>query len=241
MPKTYFQFKQFTIHQDKCAMKVCTDSCVFGSVLPSKNYKNNFITSALDIGSGTGLLSLMYAQINNQAKITAIELDKNAAIQANENIIQSTFKNQINIKNIDFTNFTNAEKFDLIFSNPPFYENELKSNNNNKNIAHHSTNLSIELLLKKSKELLLEDGVFCLLLPYKRMLELEKLFTENKLFIYKKIILRQNEARKGFRLIYFLNKESLDTKIIEEEIIIKKGNEYSKKFKDLLSEFYLNL
>jgi tRNA1Val (adenine37-N6)-methyltransferase len=223
MANTYFQFKQFTIHQDKCAMKVCTDSCVFGSVLPIHTLKGNKITNTLDIGTGTGLLSLMYAQLNEDATITALEIDKEATQQANDNIEQSIFKHRINVYNYDFNDYENQQKFDLIFCNPPFYENDLKSNIKSKNIAHHSTSLTIGDLLKKSKDLLNIDGIICLLAPHKRSAALEILFEENNLFYYRKINMHQNE------------------KINEEEIIIKNEKNYTQKFNHLLQDFYLNI
>ena len=98
MANNYFQFKQFIIQQDKCAMKVCTDACLFGAIIATQNSQ---VTNCLDIGTGTGLLSLMFAQKNNAAKIDAVELDAAAATQAAENIAASPWAANIQVYNKD--------------------------------------------------------------------------------------------------------------------------------------------
>jgi len=142
MANPFFQFKQFIVYHDRCAMKVTTDSCVFGAwVAGDMAREERKITTALDIGSGTGLLSLMIAQ-KNDLDIDAVEIDKEASLQSQENIAASPWKDRIQVENEDARQFRGVSKYDCIVSNPPFYENELTSERKTKNIAHHSEELT---------------------------------------------------------------------------------------------------
>src|SRR5205085_2984467 len=118
---SYFQFKQFRVQQEATAMKVSTDACIQGAWTPIEP----FVKNVLDIGTGTGLLSLMVAQRNNHILIDAIELDENAAQQATENIHASPWGDRINIVNGDIRNYTFNRQYDLIICNPPFFQNSL--------------------------------------------------------------------------------------------------------------------
>ena len=144
MSNTYFQFKQFKIEQDKCAMKVCTDSCLFGAWL----HVEENVKTILDIGCGTGLLSLMLAQ-KSAAKIDAVEIDASAYLQAKQNIESSIFSNNISIFNEDILQFSAHEKYDFIVCNPPFYENEKVSETHGEKLAKHSLKLTLENLIQK--------------------------------------------------------------------------------------------
>jgi len=135
MANTYFQFKQFTVQQDKCAMKVTTDSCLFGSLSPTLS-EGEGVLNVLDIGTGTGLLSLMFAQKKQNALIEAIEIDKDAFEQAKENIAASPWSYRINIIHADARNYPFPQKYDVIISNPPFYQNVLNTDDKMKNITH---------------------------------------------------------------------------------------------------------
>ena len=147
MANNYFQFKQFTVYQGGCAMKVCTDACIFGAVVSAQAGNNPLIKNVLDIGTGTGLLSLMMAQ-KTAALIDAIEIDPLAFVQAAKNFEQSPWHNKLTIHNTDVLEFHPEKKYDLIISNPPFFEGDLKSENRKKNAAKHDTTLTLEMLLK---------------------------------------------------------------------------------------------
>lgn len=236
MSNSYFQFKQFIIHQELCAMKVCTDSCLFGAIA-SHFLKNKNIQSILDIGTGTGLLSLMLAQKIN-AEIDAIDIDKSACLQANQNFNASIFKNQINLFETSIQNFQSTKKYDFIISNPPFFENHLKSELQNKNVAIHSEQLTLKELATYIKNLLTENGIFAVLLPFERtQYFIEKM---NSLFLIEKIIVHQTHNHKAFRSILFFSKTK--SVLYKKNIYIKNtNNSYTAEFINYLKDYYLYL
>ena len=243
MANSYFQFKQFTIHQDRCAMKVTTDACLFGAwVAEEVRSGEPGVRSSLDIGTGTGLLALMLAQKNFETKILAIEIDKDAAEQATNNIDSSLWKGKVDILETNVKEFSFPEKFDLIISNPPFYEKELRSDADKKNIAHHSENLTLKELLGIIKDNLNTTGSFFLLLPYKRNDEIKKLFKDHQLHVSKMIFVRQSVKHDYFRIFIKgnLNAEEKGTEF--DEISIRDDKQqYTNEFVMLLKDYYLHL
>jgi len=237
MANSFFKFKQFTVHQDKCAMKVCTDACLFGAIAAQIKAAN-----ALDIGAGTGLLSLMFAQKNNLAKIDAVEIDDNAFAQAKENFSVVDFAKNIQVHHRSIQDFSvnKNEQYDLIFSNPPFFENDLKSPNDARNSALHSSKLTLKELAETVQKLLSENGVFGLLLPYARTEYFIRLAQKENLFLQKKYLIRQSSERHFFRSILFFGKKP--TNCVMEEITIKETDDkYSLRFIELLKDYYLYL
>ena len=242
MANPYFRFKQFTIYHDRCAMKVTTDSCLFGSwcaeEIRNENKKEETKT-VLDIGSGSGLLSLMIAQ-KNDCFIDAVEIDKGAAEQAKENVAASPWKDRINVHQINALDFSHHKSYDVVISNPPFYENELESPDNKKNTAHHGEGLKLSQLIVLIKKQLVTGGSFYLLLPYKRKTEIEKIIADENLFIQKKMIVSQSLVHLPFRLmIKGINTPST----IEEKQIFITGEQkqYSQEFIAYLKDYYLYL
>ncbi|HUC82458.1 MAG TPA: methyltransferase [Flavisolibacter sp.] len=240
MPNTYFQFKQFTIHHDRCAMKVTTDGCLFGAWCAEEIKKGKKkIENALDVGTGTGLLSLMVAQ-KNEVEIDAVEIDAEAVGQAKENIAASPWKDQVSITNADVLLWKNTKQYDCILSNPPFYQNELRSDKAEKNTAHHDTGLTLDQLFVFIKNSLQPDGIFFLLLPAKREEEVEQLLNNQGLFINKKIVVRQTTQHQPFRLIIKGGKMKAAT-VVEEMAIKGEDNQYTPEFIALLKDYYLYL
>jgi tRNA1Val (adenine37-N6)-methyltransferase len=238
MPNPFFKFKNFTVWQDKCAMKVTTDSCLFGAWVAEKLSKQN-IEHALDIGTGTGLLPLMLQQKININKFDAVEIDCNAATQAIQNFTASSYKN-LHVYNTAIQGFTAAVKYDLIISNPPFYENSLPSANALKNIAHHGTELLLADLLSISNTLLTKNGWLALLLPYYRMNELEQLLRNNQMHIAEKCKVKPSLQHNYFRVMYVLTHTKLPTN--NQSLAIKdENNNYTAAFTKLLQPYYLYL
>ncbi|MFN0049218.1 MAG: tRNA1(Val) (adenine(37)-N6)-methyltransferase [Cytophagales bacterium] len=237
MSNSYFQFKQFTISQEKCAMKVCTDACIFGASI-----ETNGADSILDIGTGTGLLSLMMAQ-RTKAHITAVEIDIGAFEQACENVEKSPWSENISVVHTDIQTFSenNKAKFDLIVSNPPFFENSLKSVNRLKNAAKHSESLSFDELAFSINNLLAENGKCYILLPEYEAVIFEKTMNLHQLFVSSRLIIRQKEQGKVFRIVNQFKRKVEYPPPASEMDIHQLDNSYSNAFKDLLMNYYLGL
>lgn len=243
MANSYFQFKQFTVHQDKCAMKVTTDSCLFGAyVADAIDGAQSAVTNCLDIGTGTGLLSLMLAQ-KNHFDIDAIEIDDNAAVQANINVVNSPFSEKIKIIHDDVKEFQFNKQYDVIISNPPFYEKELKGNDTQKNKAHHNEGLLLSELMNIIRHNLKPGGVFYLLLPYKRNEEIKELITKHEFSIERICFLRQTFDHDFFRIILAAKRSiELISETTFDEMAIKDLNgNYTNEFISLLKDYYLHL
>jgi tRNA1Val (adenine37-N6)-methyltransferase len=242
MPNDYFQFKQFLIKQDKCAMKVCTDACLFGAWTASLiNNEQLKIKNCLDIGSGTGLLSLMLAQKLPDAIIDAVEIDTNAANQTKENFDASLWNERLHVYNTPIQKFANLQfqQYDLIISNPPFYENDLKSDDEKRNIALHSSDLKLEELINIADTLLNSNGSFFVLLPYHRTTYFLQL-TGDKFYLREKAFVKQTTKHNYFRSMLWLTKQT-SMQHQSEIIVMDEANKYSEKFILLLKDFYLRL
>ncbi len=243
LPNSYFQFKEFIIHQDRCAMKVTTDACLFGAWIVKEVERGKLkVESVLDIGTGTGLLALMFAQKNPKTTIEAIEIDKDTAKQAMENADASPWKERITIIDDDVNTFPFSKKYNLIITNPPFYEREIRSATSNKNIAHHSEELKLEQLLNIIKDNLNSDGTFFMLLPYKRNKEVRELFKDHQLHIAKLLFVRQSIKHDYFRIML---KGKLADDVVETEFdemsIWDDKQQYTNEFVALLKDYYLYL
>jgi tRNA1Val (adenine37-N6)-methyltransferase len=240
MPNPYFQFKQFTIYHDRCAMKVTTDSCLFGAWSAREIQKLEIKNSCLDIGAGSGLLSLMIAQKNN-IHIDAVEIDEEAAKQAWENVSVSAWSKSVTVIGKDILSITREKKYDVIVSNPPFYEDELRSADPKKNIAHHSPLLTYNQILSVINKRMEKQGSFFLMLPFKRKNEIEKKIAESGLYARQIIIVSQSVSHPPFRVLLSGGFEKPE-RVSEIEIAIwNTDNKYTDAFKELLGDYYLYL
>jgi len=212
-------------------MKVSTDACLLGAWSSLTTATNNI----LDIGSGTGVLSLMLAQKNKEAKIDAVEIEHDAFLQASENFNNSIFRNQITCYHQSIQDFatTTNKKYDVIISNPPYFEGDLQANNTKDNLAKHSAALSLEELINCIHHLLTEDGVAFLILPSHRINEI-------KLPVEKICFIQDNPKANIKRAMVKLSKTA--TTIYEETLQLKdeKGN-YTNDFIELMKQYYLFL
>lgn len=235
MPNDYFKFKQFTIYQDKCAMKVGTDGVLLGAWANCKNAK-----SILDIGTGTGLITLMLAQRSN-AYVDAVEIDEQASLQAKENVAKSKWKDSIQILNTPFQEFCKStnEKYDLIVSNPPYFQNSLFAPDKKRTDARHNSNLELKELLDGALDLLSDKGVFCLILPYLEGNYFILKASEKDLYCTRQTKVLPKPGREPKRLLLEFMK--IKKPLVEQEIIIElnKRHEYSDAYKNLTKEFYL--
>jgi tRNA1Val (adenine37-N6)-methyltransferase len=232
MPNPHFTFKKFTIHQDQTAMKVTTDSCILGAYTDVRGAK-----SILDIGTGTGLLSLMIAQ-RSEAKIDTIEIDKSAYNQAVVNVNESIFKEKITIHNSSIQDYISEKFYDLIISNPPFFQNHLKSETESRNNSLHTDTLSFEDLLSSVLRLLSPNGTFVVLLPMYESSVFEQLAILQELYPQKKLTIHHRKGSKILRIITTFGR--IKKEIINEELIIKNPDEsYTPDFQVLLRDYYL--
>jgi tRNA1Val (adenine37-N6)-methyltransferase len=243
-----FQFKKFSIDQDKCAMKVTLDACLFGGLcaqfIKQATAELNIIpNTALDIGSGTGLLSLILAQAGVK-NIVGVELDSAAAAQSKQNIDRSPFKHQVSIVQSDIQSYCPAHKFDLIVSNPPFLTDNLKGPNQKRNQARHNDSLSFSHLAGCISKLLSAQGTAWLLLPCNEFSQFEKAAVDSSLLVRSKHWIQSQQNKDPHRVAFTLQHSTL--KILdyfEETVVIKTDSkaEYSPKFKQLLTDYYLKL
>lgn len=231
-------------------MKVTTDACVFGAwvaeIISTRQWarcqatSENDYTSLLDIGTGTGLLSLMVAQ-KNEVFIDAIEIETVAAGQAEENVAASPWPHRINIIRQDVLQWQPTTKYPVIFSNPPFYQNELKGPGREKNIAHHDEGLQLPALLHFIKTHLKPAGIFFLLLPAKREKEINLLLAEAGLFIEKKVRVQQTLKHQPIRLMIQGRVTNVKQKEEATFVIRNEAGDYTPQFQSLLKDYYLYL
>jgi len=220
-------------------MKVCTDACLFGAWVADK-MKLSEINNALDIGCGTGLLSLMLAQKINTA-IDAVEINNDAAKQASENISVTPWVKNIKVINSSLQDFIPSKKYDLIISNPPFYENDLRSGNENKDAAKHDATLRLDELLSFVNTNMEEEGVLALLLPFHRAGYFERLANGSGLFVIEKLLVRQSPKHDHFRSLLLFSKTEPVSAIVNEMSIHDHERKYTYEFQKLLRDYYLNI
>ena len=217
-------------------MKIGVDGVLLGAVSHFEK-----VATILDIGAGTGLLSLMAAQKTN-AEIIALEIEKNAFKQCLENIKLNKQENKISGLNISFQDYykNTNKKFDFIISNPPFFENSQKSANINRNTARHSDYLPKEELIKGVSEILKPKGLFSIILPFEFENSFEHLCLKYGLFCSYKMIILPKENKSANRIIFEFSYQNSTT--ISEKFIIRETdtNQYTKTYKELTKDFYLH-
>ena len=241
MSNTYFRFKQFTVQQDRCAMKVCTDACLFGAWVGRKMTEGRGKMTdgrGLDIGAGTGLLSLMLAQ-QTVLQMDAIELDKEAAEQALENFEASPWKERLLLIEGDARLVHLGRKYDLIISNPPFFNNDLKSDDAQRNLALHSRELSFSELMAVIKQHLAPGGKFAVLLPFHRKDAFEKIALREGFAPEEIVLVKQTPVHAYFRVMYLFSTIPVSTN--QSVITILEGEQYSAVFTGLLKDYYFKL
>jgi tRNA1Val (adenine37-N6)-methyltransferase len=229
-----FKFKHFEVNQSNSAMKIGTDSMVFGSLIDVEGKSN-----ALDIGTGTGVLSLMTAQRNPSLKITAIEIEADAFDEAKINFENSSFQPQLTAFHVDFLDFSPDSKFDLIFSNPPYFENASKSSILQKNLARHDDSLPLNVLFEKVALHLTENGLFWVILPNLTFDTYSEFASKIGLHLVKQIEIfgKENQLVRKIGAFSKINK-SLD----HSRLIIRKNDgNYTDEYKELTIDYHFNV
>ena len=229
-----FQFKQFSVEDNQSAMKVGTDAVLLGSWVQLENEK-----TILDIGTGSGVIALMMAQ-KSKTQIDAIDFDKASILQAERNFQKSPWFSQLRAIHISLQNYikSTAHKYDLIVSNPPFFDQSLKSPIKEKNISKHTESLKFNELAQGIRQLLNPTGKAYLILP---PVEASQFIDEARiegLFCRKKLYIIPIEGKPINRWIFEIS--SFRTKLIEEELTIRDKNQnYTNEYKELTKDFYL--
>lgn len=236
MANPYFQFKKFVVRQDCCAMKVGTDGVLLGAWA---NVAGS--VSVLDIGTGTGLLSLMVAQ-RSDAMITAVEIDEAAAAQASENVSASIFKDRIRVLNVSLQEYAKSCgcQFDFVISNPPYFNDSLKSPKGNRTMARHTDSLSFEELLDGVGRLLRDGGIFAMILPFHEKDRFIELASRVGLSPKRILDVCPTPDAQPKRFLAEFSKGEQD---VEQHLLVietEGRHQYSEEYKKLTADFYLN-
>ena len=236
-----FKFKEFTIHQDKTAMKVGTDGVLLGAWCSVDDYPDTI----LDIGSGTGVISLMIAQRSDAMTIDAVEVDENAYEQTVENFEKSDWGDRLYCYNATFNEFADEigeeeETYDLIVSNPPFYTDDFETEDDARNKARFTSSLSFEELIRGVSKILSENGVFSVVVPFKEEESFINLTKEKKLFLNRICRVKgkvTSEIKRSLMEFSFIEK------VIEEKILVIEieRHKYTEDYINLTKEFYLKM
>lgn len=237
MSNNYFKFKQFCINHEHSAMKVGTDGVLLGAWANTDQCKK-----ILDVGTGTGLIALMMAQ-RSDAAIVGIEIDETAALEAKTNVKQAPFGAKVNIINQDFKQFyaDTTDKFDLIISNPPYFENSLNSPYKQRNQARHNNTLNLEDLIEGSLTIMEEHGRLALVYPYKDWELLKNKAEERGLWLHRLTKVHSFEDKDLVRVLveFSRDKRSMSQ---EERLVLYKNEkrERTDAYWALTNDFYLD-
>jgi len=234
MANNYFSFKQFTVYQDRSAFKVGTDGVLLGACADITG-----VRSILDIGSGTGLISIMLAQ-RCDAAITAIEHDDESFIQTCENIKSCKWHNRINVEHSRFQDFNPTKgKFDLIVTNPPYFSDSLKNPDLRKSVARHNDSLTSRDILEGVLKSMKEDGRLQLILPYNEGNVFIAEASEYGLFCNSILKIKPLPTADIRRLIITFSK--VRVKPVERFLTIEHGkrHDYTEEYINLTKDFYL--
>lgn len=233
MSNTWFQFQQFRVEQDRCAMKISTDAILLGSLVVVDGPER-----ILDIGTGTGVIALMLAQRFPEAIVVGVELDADASKQAEENMNQSPFASRMRLWKGKIQEYQEVEKFDLIVSNPPYFSDHLKSKETKRKNALHTDSLSFDELIQKAKELLNSSGKFWVILPFRQMEDFRLVANEAGFFEDKTITIYDRKEKPALRVVSSFTFQNLSSE--KSEIVLKSAEGvYSNSYRKLLAGFLL--
>lgn len=234
-----FTFKQFSIQQDKTAMKVGTDGVLLGSWAPIDH--NPF--SILDIGAGTGIIALMLAQRTNAEQIDALEIDEDAYEQAVENFENSPWGDRLFCFHAGLDEFIEEpeDEYDLIVSNPPFYAEDYKTENEQRDLARFQDAMPFEELVEAADLLLSENGIFALIIPYKEEDKFIALAKESELFPIKITRVKGTPNTEIKRSLLAFGRNVSPEIEIDELIIEIDRHVYTPEYIELTKEFYLKM
>ncbi len=234
-----FEFKQFSIKQDKCPMKVGTDGVLLGAWADVEGTEK-----ILDIGTGTGLVAIMLGQRTDKAEIHGVEIDDISCDQAKENMEAAPWSNRLKAIPIAIQDYskTSSEQYDLIVSNPPFFTGGTFSDNQDRNSVRHTVKLPHGDLLGAVRKLLKPQGSFCVILPFIEGLRFEELANTYKFYCTNRMEVRPKADKPVERLLLKFERKPV-AEVEKNELVIQKNkrNDWTEAYIALTGDFYLNM
>ena len=230
-----FQFKYFSVNQSRSALKVGTDAMVLGTLI-SADHKR----VGLDIGSGTGVLSLMVAQKNPEITVDAVELDPESFSDCTDNFTNSTWRNRLNAIALDFLELQTEKKYDLIFTNPPFFEKSQENLEKAKTMARHTKSLPLDLLFEKVAKLLDSTGSFWIILPFSAEKRAIQLANTNDFNLIDEFIIEGKPAQAVRIVLHFQHGTGGKNVLVKTHtfLIRNADNSFSDQYKKATIEFH---
>ncbi len=234
-----FQFKQFAVNQDLCAMKIGTDGVLLGAWVPIDTRPN----SILDIGTGTGIIALMLAQRCDAQQIDALEIDENAYEQAVDNFESSPWSDRLFCFHAGLDEFVEEpeDEYDLIVSNPPFYVEDYRSDNAQRDLARFQEAMPFEYLVEAAALLLSENGVFAVIIPFKEEEKFLELAKEYELFPIKITRVKGTHETQIVRSLLAFRRYEMAVLTADELVIEINRHEYTYDYIALTKDFYLKM
>lgn len=235
MSNSYFKFKQFTIEQGGCAMKVGTDGCLLGGWFDCSQSQR-----ILDVGTGSGLIAIMAAQRCN-AMVTGIEIDNEAALQAKDNVKNSPWCDRVEIIKKDLLEYVPEELFDTIVSNPPYFVNSMKCDDASRTLARHSDSLGSEEFFACADRLLAPHGKVSIVIPCDIAEEWRR-SAKGYGFVASRIAYIKTTPRKAPKRVLLEFSRGNAVECIESTLVLENSpGVYSKEAQDILRDFYLKI
>lgn len=233
-----FRFKQFSIQQDRCAMKVGTDGVLLGAWADVQGVEN-----ILDVGTGSGVIAIMLAQRAEKAEIHAVEIDRPSAEQARENMDASSWGGRLSVFNTSIQDYARSApvRYGLIVSNPPFFSGGTFSHNQDRNSVRHTIKLPHGDLLSAVRNLLAPEGRFGLILPYIEGLRFQELARNYNLYCTRITEVMPKRDKPVERLLMQFERQSGKMEKNSLAIQHEKRNEWTQAYVKLAGDFYLNM
>ncbi len=234
-----FSFKQFSVSQQKSAMKIGTDAVLLGAWCPIDNNPK----SILDIGAGTGILSLMLAQRTNAKQIDAIEIEENAYEECVENFENAPWSDRLFCFHAGLDEFVDdpEQEYDIIISNPPFYSEDYKTQNLTRDLARFQNALPFDELVEAADLLLSENGIFAVVIPYKEETHFIDLCAEVDLYPIKVTRVSGSHTSPIIRSLLAFKRFELSILTANELVVEINRHEYTDDYINLTKDFYLNM
>ena len=235
MPNSYFRFKQFTIKQDRCALKVGTDGMLIGGW-------TNYVPAEriLDIGTGTGVLALIAAQRSPKATIDAVEIDPDSAEQARENVAASPWADRVTIHQGDVREWRHEGQYDLVLCNPPFYKGHHPSHDARIAVAKHDLTLPFTDLIAAMDDRCAEHGRISLIIPFDRLAEVIALAASRRFNLSRKCLVCYTTNKPPKRVLVEFSRKLDQEEELSELVVELAPGEYSPEYQDLISDLKLD-